>query len=302
MSGLGVSSLRLPANSYRPDLRGSRNFSAELENEREARAEDTLRASKAEASARNATNPLNREAAQLLASKLSYHSRGEDPPETPASSGYMLGRRIPVIGGLSKLVVEQPKCEDNGLDAYTATIMRPDWEMSLADFANVAPADFLNPLRMDLYRCGVGKSTGAIFAGLHAEYEPQSEKLRVHSHMVALGDKARVIKGLRKLKAYRPIVRTLQGVTKKVPAVRMSRMQEGDLFAPLSYPVQSFIPSRWEGVIAGKWRRQGYKARIAEPEHTQVLLWFDRWRLEDLTMLIGLRVTKQGLIMTNPGP
>jgi hypothetical protein len=68
---------------------------------------------------------------------------------------------------------------------------------------------------------------------------------------------------------------------------------------PLAYLVQSFWPSRPVYISDdGKRRRVREKRRIPEPYHSQVLLWLDQWRLVDLTLMIGLRVTKSGLIRT----
>ena len=43
---------------------------------------------------------------------------------------------------------------------------------------------------------------------------------------------------------------------------------------------------------AGKRRRVREKRAIRDPYHSMMLLWLDRWKLKDLTLLVGLRVTR----------
>jgi hypothetical protein len=68
---------------------------------------------------------------------------------------------------------------------------------------------------------------------------------------------------------------------------------------PITYLMQAFWPSRPIYVdTAGKRRRVREKRAIRYPYHAMMLLWLDRWRLQDLTLLVGLRVTRNGLIKT----
>ena len=295
MTGLGISSLPLPADAFRVDLPYSANFFSRFETEEAARNEDVSRAVKAKRAAQIATNPNNRVAAEALAYKLDYYARGDDPPESAASSSYMRGHRIAITGSLS-----QTFYPDYPSNACTATILRADWEIAPPKLRALDPSEILNPLRMDLYRSGARDADGAIFASVHAEHEPRSHKVRVHAHMAVDGGMVDVVRRLRDLPLYAPIIREHEGVIKKVPTVRVTKIREGNLFDPLSYTVQSFIPSRWEGVIDGKWCRSKMRTRVVEPVHTQILLWLDQWRLEDLTMQIGLKVSKQGLVRTRP--
>ena len=295
MTGLGISSLPLPADAYRVDLPYSANYFSRFETEEASHIEDVSRAAKAKQAAQKASKPDNRIAAEALAYKLDYQARGDDPPESAASRSYMRDHRMAIIGSLSQTF--DPAYSPN---ACTATILRADWEMSPSQFRALHPSEIMNPLRMDLYRSGARDAVGAMFAGLHAEHEPRAGQIRVHAHVVADGGMVDVVRRLRVLPLYAPIIREHEGVTKRVPTVRVTRIREGSLSDPLSYTVQSFIPSRWEGVIDGKWCRSKMRTRVVEPVHTQILLWLDQWRLEDLTMQIGLKVSKQGLVRTRP--
>jgi len=48
----------------------------------------------------------------------------------------------------------------------------------------------------------------------------------------------------------------------------------------------------------GKRIRARRKQRIGEPHHSQALLWLNRWEIADLSLMVGLRVTKTGLRQT----
>ena len=154
-------------------------------------------------------------------------------------------------------------------------------------------------LRADLKRCGATGADGVLFAGIHGEYELNSRQVRLHHHGIVTGGLVDVVRRLKTLGTYRPLVRKLDGITKKTPAIRLERIDQTDLATTATYTVQSFWPARWEGVIDGKYVRSGTKRRIPEPEHTRVLLWLDRWRLRDLTLLMGFHVTKNGFAL-NP--
>lgn len=83
------------------------------------------------------------------------------------------------------------------------------------------------------------------------------------------------------------------------PAIRMSRnslQNEPDCY---TYILQSFWPERWEGLIDGKFCRRNKKLRIDEPEHTQILLWLDRWRLTELILMVGMKATRNGFVITD---
>ena len=75
----------------------------------------------------------------------------------------------------------------------------------------------------------------------------------------------------------------------------MSKKPLFNLPEPLTYVVQSSYPHRPTFVDKdGELRRGTRKRRIPEPYHTQWLLWMDRWSIDDMLLLSGLRVTRSG--------
>jgi len=79
----------------------------------------------------------------------------------------------------------------------------------------------------------------------------------------------------------------------------MTRAPLTNMPAPATYVMQSYWPSRAYFLDAdGKERRVRRKRAIPEPYHSKLLLWMDRWEPKDLALLIGLRVTREGLIGT----
>jgi hypothetical protein len=210
---------------------------------------------------------------------------------------------IKIAGSLWKLHDEVIEASSAGARPMfrTASIMRSDWEMPVRELLDTSPSRFLERLRVDLHRCGATGAEGALIAGLHGEWAPHDELMRIHVHSVVIGDMAAAINRLRDLPGYAPIIRKYGDSERRTSCIRMSKEPLNNLPDPFTYVVQRFWPSRWEGFIDGVFRRQR-KSRIQGHVHTQVLLWLDKWPLQHLTLMMGMRATKEGLVMTKTGP
>jgi hypothetical protein len=82
--------------------------------------------------------------------------------------------------------------------------------------------------------------------------------------------------------------------------VRRSRKPLADLPRPLAYIWQGWWPAhaRGDGSTAeGNNQRHRRKRHIPEPFHSQSLLWLDRERIDDMTLMIGLYVGSEGFVV-----
>jgi len=132
------------------------------------------------------------------------------------------------------------------------------------------------------------------FAYLHGEFIPNEGQYLPHWHFACSNSFRPVIDRLRQQTAYQPAI----GGQVHRP-VWMTRAPLTNMPAPATYVMQSYWPSRAYFLDAdGKERRVRRKRAIPEPYHSKLLLWMDRWEPKDLALLIGLRVTREGLIGT----
>ena len=292
MSGSGISTVPLPENRYRPDLISYSDERFQFETEQFSREEDARRVKMLRKSASQAKKPENRIAALELADRLDYGDG--DPPETLASHLYMRGHRIAIAGALWRLA-ERP---DFGQVSIVGIAPR-SLEIPGESLWQVDPRKAGATVRTDLYNCGAKTAGGYAAAFFDAEHEPMTDMFRFHFHGLAAGGMLDVIEGLRAAPKYRSIA-VREGHRKRVPRIVVSRKPLENLPAPLTYLLKSFYSSKWEGQIDGERRRQNRKSRIKEPRHSQVLLWLDRWSLQDITLLLGLRVNADGFHLTKP--
>lgn len=222
------------------------------------------------------------------------------PAESLASSVYMRQLRINVCGNIWEML---DNIEEDYLNEYarTFTIVPKSWEFKAGELASVDPNALLNPLRTALYEQGAAESWGWMIAIIHGEFDPIAKVYRLHVHGLALGGMVQAIDRLRTLPNYQTRPKDAEGRPSPVyQRVVVNRKPLTDVPQPITYLVQSFWPSR--AVIIsddGTRIRQRNKGRISEPYHSEVLLWLNRWRLTDLTLMIGLRVTINGLRQTN---
>lgn len=182
------------------------------------------------------------------------------------------------------------------------TIIPRTWEFTPVQLWDANPVFLLRAFLVALYAQGAGKANGWIFAFIHGEWDPIGEVYRLHLHGFAYGDMVVVIDRLRKLPNYRTQKLLADGTLNPVyRRVRMSREWLSSIPFLTTYRLQSYWPERALFISdGGTRRRSSRKRRIQEPHHTEVLLWLDQWKISDLTLMVGLRVTKDGLIQTKP--
>lgn len=180
------------------------------------------------------------------------------------------------------------------------TIVPRTWEIKAGELADVDPRLLIKALRTALYERGAAEKNGWIIAFIHGEYDPVAKVYRIHVHGLAMGEMIQAVDGLRNLPNYQTQKLVEDGKPNPVyRRVRINRKPLTNLPDPITYLLQSFWPSR-AVVISddGKRIRARQKSRIPEPYHSEVLLWLHRWRLADLTLMIGLRAGVNGLYET----
>lgn len=188
------------------------------------------------------------------------------------------------------------------MTVHAFTIIPETWESWAEGLAVEDPRQLLNALRTALYAGGAAQANGWMIAFIHGEYDPIDGIFRIHVHGFACGEMAYVVDWLRKLPNYKTELYPEDGgVSPVYRRVRMTWKKLNNLPAPITYRLQSYWPAKANYISDdGSRTRAKRKRRIAEPHHSQVLLWQDKWKIEDLTLMIGLRVTKAGLKQTKP--
>ena len=282
MAGLSIADLPLPPREFRPDL--ARTQRGSFETEAAARGEDNERVRLLRIAASQAASPHNRAAALELARLLRFS--GEGVPQTVASSRYMRDQRIRVGGALWRLATEWPP--------VAFTLIPRGLDVPGNELGNVHPRRLCEALRSDLNRVGATRQSGYLITFLDGEYELNSDTYRIHFHGLAAGSIVYFVRCLGQ-QTYRHLSRRHSGGGER--PVQRVRVQSNltDLPAPLTYVLKSFWSARWEGKINEQWVRQTLRSRIPEPRHSQLLLWLDKWRLQDLCLMMRLRVGKDGL-------
>lgn len=184
--------------------------------------------------------------------------------------------------------------------AKAITIVPRNAELKPHQLKNLDPNRLKEALAAALYAKGAAKATGWLIVFLHGEHEPNGNNVQPHFHGYAEGEMVEVVKRLRELPNYKTQKVGKDGRVNAVyRPVQVKMKRPGNFRRQINYRLQSYWPAR-KIIISddGLHKRARRKRRIREPYHSQVLLWLDRWKLSDLTLMIGLRVTKAGLVQT----
>ena len=296
MSRRGIGEIGKPPMRFRVDL-ASNAIGRGFETLDKSRREDLLRAKRVRKSLKKHPEMFDRKAALALATKLEQAGEGGETPRSIASSVYMRGLRINVVGAVWQMI---RKAGTKKVRAFT--IVPRTWEFSGEKLDGVDPKHLMRGLLVALYGRGAAMANGWIFAVLHGEWDPIGQVYRIHVHGFAYGEMVAVIDRLRTLPNYATQRYLKDGSLSPVyRRVRVTREKLTNLPEPITYRLQSYWPAKALFISDdGARRRARRKGRIAEPHHSQVLLWLDRWSISDLTLMVGLRLTKTGLTQTKP--
>lgn len=292
MSGLGLFRLPRSASKYRKGI-----LQTGFESKDQARAEDALRARWLERPSLLKSKLVDQGAAAKLAARLTRSAQSNAFPKSLSCARFMRKKRLAVVSSIWALVHEQAADPVN-----TVTIISGKWTTSPESLMQLDPRKLLNGLRTDLNRCGAAKADGGLIGFLHGEFEPNRRLYQPHCHLVATGEMSDVLDQLRDLDKYQPVRGNDLDAIPIASPVRIQRRPLSNMPLPLTYLLKSYWPSRWVSDLRpdGSYDRKYDSARIPEPYHSQALLWLDQWGLKDITLMMGMFVSKDGLKLRIP--
>lgn len=296
MPRLKIIDLSSPDEGFRPgvDGYGGEAFDKKLR----CRREDLARKKGVEKAITRFPHIISVQSARSLAHRLGMSGENGEFVETLASSLQMGRFRYRIGGAVWKLYASCP----GDRRPTTFTVIPASWEFTPDNLEEANPANLMETLRVDLYQYGKAQSAGGwMIAALHGEYDPEAKVYRLHVHGLASPEMIGALDRLRTLPRYRSVRKLPDGSWSPVyRRIRVDRKPLVNLPAPLTYMLQSFWPSRAILISKdGRRHRVRDKHRIAEPYHSQVLLWLDRWKIDDLFLRIGLRVSNAGFAPTH---
>ena len=295
MAGLNLGDLPLPPRPFRVDTRTTnRKSGVRFETEEASKKEDLRRASGLQRTiAKGLLDPDEVSRARRLQSELALAAKTGIVCDTLASAMAMRCLRIIIAGHLWKLM--RSRCKYT-----TATVIPRSWEFTPEELAGVDPRSLMAAFRTALYKAGIQQVSGWLFAYLHGEYDPLAGVFRLHLHIAMTKSMEPVLDRLRLQPNYRSTRYLDDGSPSPVfRRVWIRRKPLTSMPDPVTYVLQSFWPARPIYFDEdGKRHRLRQKGAIREPVHSLVLLWLDRWKVQDLTLMVGLRVTRAGLTPT----
>lgn len=164
-----------------------------------------------------------------------------------------------------------------------------------------APAH-IKRFRSHLYRVARlqhgGMPSGLLFAAFHGAYDPSTQTFPVHIHGIATGGKVALIDSLRTLRMYKPAVAG-DGRDAAITPIMRSRAALVNMPDPVTYIMKSYWPLRPTRLDADGLRRAipcKVQRITDEPAHSEYLQFLDKWAADKLTLIMGMHVTKSGLI------
>jgi hypothetical protein len=288
MPRFNIGDLSLPDATYRIGKNAS------FERKVDCRAEDTMRAKLLRKAIDKFPNQIDVAHARRLAWKLERSGETGENQHSPASSLHMGHRRYRICGALWKLADATPAEEEPA----KFTVIPTTWEFAPGNLSEADPVAMMAAFRTDLYGAGASAECGWLIAFIHGEFDPAGNVFRLHIHGLASRSLVPVLDKLRKRPRYKSVKALPDGKLCPVNTrVWITRKPLTNLPAPLTYLVKSYWPSRPIFFTdEGKRIRARQQQRITEPYHSQALLWMDRWKVADLSLMIGLRATRTGLI------
>lgn len=288
MPRCNIGGLPLPEATYRIGK------GASFERKADCRAEDATRAKLLRKAADKFPDHIDVAHARRLARKLEQSGETGETQHSPASSLHMGHQRYRICAAEWKLVAETPSHEQPA----QLTIIPTTWEFAPEDLPNADAVAMMTGFRTDLYQAGASAELGWLIAFIHGEFDPVAKVFRLHIHGLASRSMVPVLDKLRKLPRYKSMKALPDGSPCPVNTrVWITRKPLTNLPMPITYLLKSYWPSRPIFFTDdGKRIRARKQQRIAEPHHSQALLWMDRWTVADLSLMIGLRATRTGLI------
>lgn len=286
----------LPLPSRRFDLNAVNSFETELA----ASIEDSERARRLRSQA--GRNQVDSRHLRNLADRIDPENTSE--PDTVASSRYMRAQRRRIFGALWELLDSRqirscgPASRPNPCTFHVIVENSSEPLDRLLDFNARA---YMGRFRSHLYRVARnqlgGMPPGLLFAALHGAYDPNTQTFPIHIHGVATDGKIAAVDLLRSLPMYEPAAAG-DGRDAALNPVWMAAQPLVNMPDPITYIMKSFWPlrptlPRFDGL------RRAVRVKVRrithEPAHSEYLRFLDKWRLNDLTLIMGMHVANNRL-------
>lgn len=283
MAGTGIEEMGMPPRRYRLDL-----HIADFETDEFSRKEDLKRAKSIARALRTYPRlyPTELRAVRKTLLRTAVPLRA-----TLASSRHFRRLRSNVLGHLFHV------WHTSRYRRVTTVHLIPrGWDFTPRELMQADPNKLLETFRLDLSRCGSANADGYLAAFLHGEFDRTTERYQLHMHGLVAGGMVDVLDGLRDLPKY-----ATGGDPGRLSVRRrlvMSGMTLTNMPAPLTYLLKAYW--NWSLILEkdGVGRRHKAKSRMPEPFHSIYLLWLHRLKLGDVSLLVGMRPGKDGLILT----
>lgn len=289
----GITQLPMPDDRF--DLRNTPGFEAE----QSVIHEDHYRAERLR---RQAAKAERRHARMLLALADAIDPSITAYPTTPASSRYMRTERIRIIGAVWAMMHDAAPTSLATAQYATFTAIPGNSSVPRGELDRFDPKRYIASIRQHLIRSAAKLGVaveGQLFAALHGAYDPTTQSYPMHVHGVAIGGMIDIVDGLRDLRKYCPAQPYDDRDAANTP-VRLSRGPLTNMPAPATYTLKGFWGLRTTYVDSDGLRKAyaGPVRRIRGEAEIEYLQFLDRWRLEDVTLLMGMRATRSGLLRT----
>lgn len=265
-----------------------------FETKAQARKEDQKRVTLLRTSAENTLAPDEREALQRLAHRLERPANASRIPMTLASSRYLRQHRRRFILAATRLITATRE------RVTTVTLIPRAWELSAGDLALADPRALLERLRLGLHRAGADQASGFFIGFIDGEYEPNRAVYVLHVHAIVSGEMIKVVERLRQTRAFRSTDKNYveSGETVRF-RVRFARKPLTNVPYVVGYQLKSYWLAHAATLGPSGWLvRNGKGERLPLAQHSEVLLWQNRWTLGDISLLVHVRVGRNGFERT----
>ncbi|MXO66669.1 hypothetical protein [Altericroceibacterium endophyticum] len=265
-----------------------------FETVKQAAAEDAIRAQKLRSSKALGSALICPANAEDLAHRLSRGAESGKPARTLASRRYMWRYRLRFAGALLRFLQGE---KHSGF----LTVISHKWAVAPEQLMNLCPRKLLRAFRGDLDRSGARASGGWLIVGIDVAFEPERKLFAVHLHGFASAKMQGVIDNLRKRSKYRPIRKETPGCVPIYRPIEIRR-STGDWARACTYVLKSCWNSVWRKPVGadGTFKTAERKHRLPEPYHSLLLLWFDQFNLNDITLMVGMGAGSFGFRRTKP--
>jgi hypothetical protein len=204
---------------------------------------------------------------------------------TPASAIYVRAYRVCSSGELLHRLTK-PKGQRI---AFVTLIPRGErWRPAEGDLKKIDATRLRGALRKMFALHSKGATSGWMYFGIDGEQEPNEGVIQLHAHGVVTDDLIEVIEKMKEIRTF-----------KSDDTVRVRIRVEHDIKSlprTATYAYKNFWCARPIRLLPdGTSDRTRRRQRIRGRAFVDHLLWLHRYGIKDLTMIMGMRMTKKGL-------